>query len=318
MNTIPRWYVREDTIAGELYFYPVPAVTETDGFNEWTRRSVTWSSVGAGLLPVEVEERGGYLVTREAVRSIAAQWPAPAKVGHYALRAPGDLDPIAASFADRVPEVVTIEEYRRVRCEYGTDCGECTWCSFRGKLYKPVSVAPSTRSATFDLSHLEELANTPDPHPERSWKLDSPPLAALYPERAAHLFPGYTTGVFAETAAATQEAMNALGIPRAEVNVWRHSMEVSVTCKIPWDVPREWVEAKGRGRATRQTNRERQDKALFGIPWRESIKINDRVAGVTKADAVEKMMARVAQNVAALVPPHTKVCGNCSGHGYIA
>lgn len=93
---------------------------------------------------------------------------------------------------------------------------------------------------------------------------------------------------------------------------------MSVSCKIPWDVPREWVEAKGRGRQTRQTNRERRDKALFGMSWRASVTVDDRMAGATKAEAVLNMLAQVEQHVDTLVPPHTQVCGNCSGHGYIA
>jgi hypothetical protein len=311
VSTIPKWYVREDTLAGPLYFYPRPAVTERME-HAWDRpKEYRWSSQDS-----VVDVRGAYLVTQQPVSEFMASWDKRPEVDHYELRAMASLDSLVRSLAERAPAIASVEQYTRELCEYDSNCGECTWCSFRSKLYEPVYASPVVETEVFDVTNLVELATTPDPHPDYSWTLDSPPLAAMYPDRASHQFPGYTTGLFALTAAAVQDEMNRLDLPRVEVNAWRHSMEVSTSCRIPWDVPREWTAIQRRSQEARRLNRERQDAALFGMRWHQTLKINDRVAGETKEAAVARLLEKVAENVALLVPPHTEACGTCSGMGY--
>lgn len=315
MSTIPKWYVREDTLAGPLYFYPRPAVTERVE-HSWDRpKEYSWSSQDG-----EVDERGAYLVTRQPVREFMASWERRPEIDHYALKPRGALRGVAEAIVNSgiYLERLTPDQWRD-RCESDGErrCGECTWCASSVELYAAIRAEPVQASEVFDVTHLVELATTPDPHPDYTWTLDSPPLAAMYPARAAHQFPGYTTGLFEATADAAKVAMAELGLPEATVNAFNHGQEVSVTCKIPWDEPRSWKPFKGGSQKVREMNRERRSKALYGVSWRESIKIHDRVGGQTKEEAVAKLHERVKEHLRKLIPPHVKACGQCSGRGYV-
>jgi len=309
------WYVREDTVAGPLFFYPAQRVDE----DKWSSaRSFegldryTWTTADGA--PVEVN--GNYLVSTKPTPRLVATWTPHAGISHYARKPLEEIRHAAVrAMAENSPEVL-MPEGDREACHYGGACGECAWCLVRRDAYEVVRETPEPKTRIFNVEGLTELPATPEPAPEWTWHLDSPQLAAVYPRRAAHLFPGYLTGIHQRVGETVKSVMAALGLPDTSVNVFAHELSVSVACSLPWDEPRQWEPVKGQSRRARETNRGRDRKARIGVHWHERMTINDRLAASSKTAALDKVTETVAQYVDKLVPPHTEVCGHCSGRGY--
>lgn len=308
---IPAWYTREETPEGPLYFYPLPAVEEsywrTNGRDSWT-----WTDVDGN----PVEARGEYLVSRAATSQLTATWPVSAKVIHYQLKAVDELSDIGRVLArDPIafPGVLTPEEWRELRVD-----DEVSGAAVRSGMYEAIRGEPTTGRRTFDVSHLEQLdVDAPDPAPELTWTLESPAMAALYPRRAHHLFPGYLTGVFDTVAERVKAAAGETGLAGISVKAYEHDHSITVSADIPWDVPKRWEPVKGWSEKARELTSTRRRKATVGFHWYESVKIRRTVAGGIKAEALADLERVAVEYVAVLIPPITEVCGHCSGRGYI-
>jgi hypothetical protein len=314
-NPIPDFYVREETTAGPLYFWPLPAVRRNH-FDLGTTRDIVWLDDDGNV----AERRGGYLITRALTAELIATWTEPPKLDHYRRKADDQLGEIARATAavQSLPATLTPAEYRggckdddNVRCE------DCMWCSLTREVYERVMGEPTPRQHAYPVRGLTELdIYQADPAPGRGWRLLSPGLAAFYPQPAHHQFPGELDGVFAEVAEAVKAAAGELGIP-VEVNVWNHSGEIGVSANIPWDEPLPRTIVKGRSKRARELNAERLRAATIAQRWHRTTKVPNRVAGTSKADALAKRDELVATLVAKLVPPHTVACDKCRGFGYV-
>lgn len=319
-DAIPSYYTREDTLAGPLYFYPRPAVTQ-QAEHPWSppRRQITWSATRPGGA-VAVDERGSYLVTTQPVDVFVANWEESRGVSHYEIKPEDKLSAIARQLmaSGEYPATLTPDGWHQ-RCEYPEgdgECGECAWCEIRRSMYSPVHNPPSVRTSKHRVTHLLELPVAADPYPNWSWTMDNPALASFYPSQAARLFPGYTTGVRDAVLIRVRKVMADLALPETTVHDWSHSNEVSVSCQLPWDRPREWTALKGRRDKIREINTRRRREAFFGAHWRQTVKVADRLTGESKSDAMARLDSVVQSYVDKLVPPHTEVCGTCSGRGY--
>jgi hypothetical protein len=92
---IPNYFVREDTLAGPLYFWPMPAVRQSL-FDDWRHRETTWLDDDGNPATV----RGGYLITDRLTRTVTAQWPEPPHVDHYRRKA--ELSPVGCTLVEEL------------------------------------------------------------------------------------------------------------------------------------------------------------------------------------------------------------------------
>lgn len=316
---IPTYYVHEETTAGSLYFWPIPAVRQSH-MDLGYHREITWLDDRGDV----AAERGGYLITETRTETLTATWRESPTISHYRRKSEDELSPVARMLVSRdagpreFPERIERSEWEG-RCEWGpdSDCTDCMWHQVRGGIYERVMGEPAVRQHEYDLSGLEELDLTePDPAPDREWILASPSLAAFYPQPAHHQFPGQLSGMFGDIAEAVKAAAGELGIP-VEVKVYGNIRDISVSASIVWDQDLPYREVPGRSRKAREENAKRRRSSRIAQSWYRSVKPSDLVAGATKAEALAKRDAIVARYVAELIPPHMVACEKCRGLGYI-
>jgi hypothetical protein len=315
---IPTYYVLQETTAGPLYFWPMPAVRQAH-LSHWEHRSATWTDDDGN--PAEV--RNGYVITRTLTSQLVMSWPESPTVSHYERKPETDMSPVARTLAAADPAAypltITKADWEG-RCEYGPDsgCNDCTWHKIRDGLYRRVMTDPAIRSHEFDVSGLEQLDITrPDPNPELEWKLDSPSLAAFYPRPAWHQFPGYLAGPLDEVATEARKRLAELGADVSSFFVFDSDRRISVTVSIPWDVPMPWEKVKGRSQKVHELNRSRQLAATQAMRWHAEVVVPRTVRGETKVDAMAAAGRLINDLVAKLVPPHTVACEKCKGYGYV-
>lgn len=317
MTDIPSFYVREETVAGPLYFWPLPAVRQSR--HDPVRTGVAWFDDDGN----QAEVRGGYVVTQVQTSALTAMWPESPKLSGYRRKVPEDRSPIAeqlwSAAPGEYPYELTRDEWNR-RCE-NTDgdggCGTCSWCAIRSGMYERVMTEPTTGQRDYDVSGLEQLdIHEPDPAPDRTWQLDSPSLAGFYPRPAHHQFPGQLSGVFDDIAEAVKAAAGELGIP-VEVKAYSNIRSISVTANIVWDQDLPYREIPRRTKAAREENAKRRQAAHVAVRWYRTDSPSDLVTGASKADALRRRDEVVAKYVAKLLPPHTVACDKCRGLGYV-
>lgn len=311
---IPNYYVREETTAGPLYFYPMPAVRQSHN-PLWPHHDVTWWHDDG----TQAEVRGDYVITTSPAEHLTAMWPEHPKVDHYELKPLDEMTDIGRTLATNpgaFPEVLT-PEGRREKCEC-EDEGTCTWCQVRDDMYRRVMTEPTTGQREYNVSHLEQLdAYQPDPAPDREWRLASPSLAAFYPRPAHHQFPGEMSVTVAEVAYAVREALAGIGADVESFHEWEHSRTVSVTVNIAWDQELPWTPVKGKGQKAREMTYSRRLAAKRLTTWHREVKVPMFVTGESKADALANWTARLNEMVNEMVPPHTVACEKCKGLGYV-
>lgn len=314
---IPNYFVREETTAGPLYFYPMPAVRQTDYFP--IVADVTWWHDDGS----QAEVREGYVITTSPTGHLLAMWPERPKLSHYLRKAEADLSPVGrtlvAADPNAYPETISKAEWRS-RCEYGpdSDCGDCTWHNVRDGLYQRVMNEPSTGQEEFDVSGLEQLdIHVPDPAPDREWRLSSPSLAAFYPRPAHHQFPGELPVSLSEVGAATRAALAEINADVESFYEWEHERKISITVNINWDQALPWEPVKGKSQKARELNYSRRRASQRLTTWHREMKVPQFVSGVSKADALENWTHRLEAMVTSLVPPHTVACPRCKGLGYV-
>jgi hypothetical protein len=316
-DPIPTYYVHEETTAGPLYFYPLPAVR--GDFDNYERHNVTW----LGTNGEQAARRGGYVVTTMPAAVLTATWPKRPTVDHYELKVLDDMTPIgrqlAANPAD-YPGVLTREEWRdRCTCDHSDSCD---WCIVREGMYRRVMTEPAMAHREYDVSGLTELdIYQADPAPELAWTLASPSLAAFYPMPAWHQFPGHLGGseLHAEVAVAAKAALGELGVPFNFYDYDTGALKLSAFADIPWDTPLPYEPIKpARTQKAREANYTRCVRSVQAMKWSSGdVRVPRRIAGATKAEALATRGRLLNELVAKLVPPHSVACSSCKGLGYI-
>lgn len=319
-NPIPTFYVREETTAGPLFFYPRPAVLHQPD-RSWARdtRDITWTDARGA----HAEERGGYLITLDYTPTLVATWPTSPTVSHYRHKPEEDMSPLARTLVSADPGMFPprIEKADwEGRCEWGrdSDCTDCSWHQVRSGIYERVMTEAGTRSHTYDVSGLAELdICQPDPDPDAGYKLDSPSLAAFYPRPAHHQFPGVVDLDLEMVAGPVRKVLAELGVRPATFYVWQQKREISVSVEIVYDETLPWRRAEGRRKAIRELNQQRERAATVATTWRGEVKVPATVHGATKAEALANREQLIGELGAKLVPPHTVACSACKGFGYV-
>jgi hypothetical protein len=319
---IPTYYVREETTAGPLYFWPISAVDRAQ-LDTWQRKGLVWYDEEG----TQAEVRGGYVITVAHTPTLTAMWPERPRVSHYARKPEADMSPVARTLAAADPATYPAELPRgewEGRCEYGpdSDCYDCTWHKVRDGLYQKVMTEPGIGQQTFDVSGLDELdIYQVDPAPELAWTLDSPSLAAFYPRPAHHQFPGHLDGVelFRAVASAAKAALSELGIPFNVYDYDDRNLKLSALVDIPWDESLPYNPIKpGRSQKAKEANHSRKVRSVLAMKWASGdVLVPRRIAGATKAEAVSRRAELLDELVSRLVPPHSVACEKCKGTGYV-
>ena len=315
---IPTYYVREETTAGPLYFYPIPAVRQ-DEFDNLPRRELTWFDEEGN----RASQRGHYVVTTTQASTLTAFWPERPKLSHYRRKAEAHLSPVARTLVAADPEAYP-ERLERAdwegRCEYGpdSDCMDCTWHVVRNGIYERVMTEPSTGQQDYDVSGLDQLdLYQPDPDPEREWRLSSPSLAAFYPRPAHHQFPGELPVQLSEVGSAVRRQLEEIGADVERFYEFDSERKISVWVNIHWDETLPWEPVKSRSQKARELNFSRRVASEQLTTWHREARVPRFVTGANKAEALARWSAKLEELVAKLVPPHTVACEKCKGLGYV-
>lgn len=315
MNEViaPRWYLKSETPAGVRYFYPLPKSRAP-----WSGRDAWWTDERDNPLVV----RGNALVALEPILDAVEHWHQEPQTAGWTIKEPDEIHPHLLPLArtEVYPVALSTDEFnQRVAESHDSDA----MLSVLNDLYDRVMTEPHEATHRYGMARLEEMPGEPDPDPSLEWHLDQPLTGGFYGPLVAHLFPGWISGDHLQSivASAAEQRYKELGLVHIGigngVHSFTHNRQVSVSAVLAFDQVLPYQTVKGRSTRAREYNAERQREATYGAHWRAEITIPREVHGATKADALANLERLVEDYLGKLMPPHTVVCSNCRGRGYL-